>query len=333
MSESMVIDPSEFNFLDMSDVMETNLEGYKVTDNAPMQKTTNAQAKGRAEQQARRDGLDFNDAFDEPEEFDFSEPEEESEIDDILASGADEKAKALDVFNALDDETPIDFNGLELTKAQTKELFKQKQQIDEQREYMNTISSTVDQANDYTVKQLTRAQTAVDLNIKTLQSRLERAQTNHEYGEIAKELRQAEQAQGDLNQLTDNIMARRNQVTQEATRYRITNADAALAAEIPDWQNKRPQVLEYIASTGMQATTLEKIYDKPTMIAFMKAMAFDKNKARIAEKAKAVTSAAQNARSTPSAPKKKLDPAKEELAKKITRGQVNASDWFSNLED
>lgn len=204
-----------------------------------------------------------------------------------------------DAFRSASDDAVIDFEGLTLSKAELKELYKSKTKVESESAFLADQVQRFEQDNKMINQRYLMQATVLENNINLLSQRLNNPNIdNNTYAETAKQLQQQQVAHQQLTNEVNQIMSTRNQQEQLINGYRIRAADQELSNVYPEWNRYKGDVLNYAQEQGISAVTLEKVYDKPLMGALLKAYLYDANKKRVQTEVESKTSNIRNARST-----------------------------------
>lgn len=327
----MYFDPSEFDFTSLTDIVSL--------DNAPAKPATTKPTPTNVDDATdlfNYSELDNTDDFDD----EYTESDPNDDVSDILAGSREQnRADATEYFNALGDDAVLDIEGLTLSKAEIKELYKAKSKVDNDAGYFAEQAQRFDEDNKLINQRAVMQQTVLEQNINILRNRLNNPNLpDHEYASTAKQLQVAESSYIQLTNEVNAVMQKRYEQEQNINGYRIRLADQAMASEFPQWQESKSRIIDYLVNDNqIPASSLEKVYDKGLMQIALKAYMYDQNKKRFAEQAKATT--AINARSTTGAKtstrnSKQEDTAKIKaaLSKMGTTRQANV-DAFKYLKD
>lgn len=324
MSNNMYFDTDSFDFSSLTDIVGLN---------------DDIQGKSYGNEPLPRD--EFAEAFDIPGSDDESHKDFNDDVSDIL-QGQDrsEHVSANQYFNALDDEAVLEFGGVELTKAQVKELYEAKHRIDSERGVVGEAFKSFDEGNKFIVEQLTRHQTVLDSNAAILEKRLNNPNlSEYDRGVAYKELQGVRMEQQQLNQRTNEIMNIRHEQEQQAIRHRIFSTDAEMTATHPQWSKYKGVILNSLPERGINPVELEKVWSPAIATALLESHIYRHNKKTISEAAKANASTTKHATSAPSVnqsrnPANNADKAKKDQALKNmgSSRQANAA-AFAFLKD
>lgn len=251
-NENMYFDTNSFDFDSLIDVVERDAnepesKGVKISEITP--------DGGLVE-----DTSDLADLFTADED----EPEEatdiNSDVSDLTTSEVD--PDKITLFNDLPDDANLVFDGVEMSKAQVKELFQSKQVFDEQKELVSTAANSIDQIHRFIMQNHTAHALSIDANIANIQRKMNSGISATEYGEEARKLNQAFEAKAMLNQRVDEEMKLLDVQRAETTRFRINQADQAMRAEVPQWDQIKGGLLKDLQDRGVNLGDLEKIWSK-----------------------------------------------------------------------
>ncbi|EHB2726789.1 hypothetical protein JXH92_003675 [Salmonella enterica subsp. enterica serovar 4,[5],12:b:-] len=289
MSDNMYYDPKEFDFTDLKDIVSTtqdDLQGRNYSDNEITPRTSQT-----LEEIYEADPFNPANHFLKEEEKE-SNPNED--VSDLTANeNAKEQAELNEIFNNLPDESELEIGGVRLSKAQIKDLYVAKNKVDIEKQYIDQFVTNFNEGNQYIQKQLNLKATAIDLNIQRLENALNKPGiSSTEYGETARMLREAYAAQADLHNLADEQWKIRHQQEQQATLYRINQADTAMINEYGEqWNHWKQAVVNDAQSRGIDLSQLEKVWSKELAQTLLESLMFRQNKAKFAEKAKQLVAA------------------------------------------
>lgn len=273
----MYFDPTEFDFDSLSDVIGLN-------DNNTKQASTKPTSTYRTEQDDISDLLGNRTEPDETE-YDYNNDTTDLHIPDNVDLNSIE-------IDALNDERPINFEGMRLTAKEVKELYKAKNRVDNDSSYFAEQAQRFSDDNKIIQQRAFMNQNVIEKNITTLRDRLNNPSIqDFDYGQTAKELLHWENILHQHNNEVNSAMTLRAQQEQQINGYRIRAADMAMSDEYPQWNSLKTDVLNYAQSLNIPGTALEKVYDKGIMTALFKSMLYDHNKSKFENKAKETSKA------------------------------------------
>ncbi|EAV6743031.1 hypothetical protein FA821_13350 [Salmonella enterica] len=284
----MYFDPKEFDFTDLKDIVSTtqnDIQGRNYADNEITPKTSQT-----------LDEIYEADPFNPANHFlkEEKETNPNEDVSDLTANdNAKDQAELNEIFNALSDDSELEIGGVRLKKNQIKDLYIAKNKIDAEKQYIDQFVTNFNEGNQYIQKQLNLKATAIDLNIQRLETALNKPGISAtEYGETARMLKEAYSAQADLHNLADEQWKIRHQQEQQATIYRINQADNAMINEYGDqWNSWKQAVVNDAQNRGIDLMQLEKMWSKEMAQTLLESYLFRQNKAKFAEKAKKLVAA------------------------------------------
>lgn len=307
MSDDMFFDVSAFDFDSLVDVVEV-----------PHKEATPKQTAKVQEFDEFDPAAFFTDDDEDQPALKDTSFDPNDDVSDLLTDD-DTRPSANEFFDALGDDAVLTFDGAKLTKAEIKELYHEKELINQNKDFLKEASKNFDEGNQWIIAQLSLRQTAVDRNIEILQRRLNNPNiSNTEYGETSKELRLAEAARQELNQIADQSMKLRYQQEQELIRHNIIQADQAMVSKYPNWPEMKAKVLlDAVNNRGVDPVRLEKIYDAGIAQLMLDAYMYQENKKRVQTKATEIATRTKAPRSAPaSSSSKRGNPTAESEAQK-----------------
>ncbi|EBT2241094.1 hypothetical protein CJH86_05450 [Salmonella enterica] len=286
MSNDMYFDPTQFDFTNLVDVVETSPEKVE----RPSTRSNEVGPDGGVTDDVS-DLKEFS-VFDETDE-DQEETEQDAnnDISDLLDKD-NEEADAIKIINDLDDNTPLDIDGFTATKAELRELAKRAKTVDEQSEFLNLAATTFDQGNQWIELQLLTKTTAVDKNINYLENCLNHPQiTSDDYRNYHDQLKAARKMKEEIENDAKHIAGVRREQEQALTRNRWTQTDVTMQQVYPDWIKWRDTLINDALARGISAAKIEKDYDPQYAQMMLESFQYRKNKAVASEKAKAAAQA------------------------------------------
>ncbi len=293
----LYFDTSTFDFTKLVDVIEQD-----APQEQPYIKARDVnQDGGRIDDASdlENPGTFFNSGEDEPEQ------EETEDLNDASDLMRDEEttSKAVDIFNDLDDNTPLDLgDGFEMTKPQIKELMRSKQAVDQQKEFLNLATQKMDQGNEWIEHKLLTTVTAVDKQIAFFEKCLSNPTiTGDDYRKFHNDLQAAKQFKADIEKDSQDIFNVRKEQEEALTRHRFIITDAQMQETYPDWLKWKDQLVNDAISRGMSPQTITKSWDKSFATALLESFMYRKNKEKAGAKARQAAEQIKAARSTSSA--------------------------------
>lgn len=278
--KDMTIDTDTFDFFSLNDITDDERAEYAPKPAEQVDKGVTADAIGP-------DGGiadDASDLFDNDEEREL-EAEEAQDPNFNLKDLADPdaEAEALDLFNDLPDDAPVNFGGRSMTKQQVAEAINKIDEVNAQSEIVSEAAKNIDNLHRYFRREQERGAIAIDTNIHIIQQRLNNASSDVEYGNLSRQLQQAIEARQELDRATDEKMRALDLEREEIIRTRINTEIRTLSKTIPDWENRRKQVLTHAIENKINLNDIEKVWSPELAEVFYKAFCYDKTR----EKAKA----------------------------------------------
>lgn len=320
-NESMYFDPSDFDFTQLVDVVET---------------TPNEPKPGMKLEEVTPDGCRVDDISDLADLFTADEDESETEKDinddvsDLVKPEVD--PDTITLFNDLPDDAPLDIGGEPMTKAQIKELKQAKEVFENQKELVSTAANSIDQIHRYIQQNHAAHALTIDTNIANIQRKMNSGISATEYGEEARKLNQAYEAKAMLNARVDEEMKLLEVQRAETTRFRIMQADHAMRAEVPQWDQLKGGLLKDLQDRGVNLADLEKVWSKDVALMALNDYRYRKQKEQAGAKAlEAAKAKAPRSTSTPANAQrqKSLDAneaKKAALLKKARNGGLSRED-------
>lgn len=329
-NENMYFDPSQFDFTQLVDVVETD---------APQEKEPAKLSQVGPDGGLVDDTSDLADLFLSDEDEPETESDINSDVSDLL-SNPEVDADKITLFNDLPEDAPLVFGEHQMTKAEAKQFFADKKTFDDQKELINTAASSIDQIHNYIMRNHTAHRLAIDSNIENIQRKMNSGISNAEYGEEARKLQQAYEARAMLNARTDEEMKLLNVEREETARFRVLQTDQAMRSEFPQWDQIKGGLLQDIKARGGDQLLgdLEKVWNPEIAKMLLDSYRYRKQKEKAgasaleAAKAKAPrsTSTAANAQR-----QKALDAnaaKKAALIKKARNGGLDRSEHAQMFE-
>ncbi|EJR0865120.1 hypothetical protein NX345_005081 [Salmonella enterica] len=320
-NESMYFDPSDFDFTQLVDVVET---------------TPNEPKPGMKLNEVTPDGGRVDDISDLADLFTADEDESETEKDinddvsDLVKPEVD--PDIITLINDLPDDAPLDIGGEPMTKAQIKELKQAKEVFENQKELVSTAANSIDQIHRYIQQNHAAHALTIDTNIANIQRKMNSGISATEYGEEARKLNQAYEAKAMLNARVDEEMKLLEVQRAETTRFRIMQADHAMRAEVPQWDQLKGGLLKDLQDRGVNLADLEKVWSKDVALMALNDYRYRKQKEQAGAKAlEAAKAKAPRSTSTPANAQrqKSLDAneaKKAALLKKARNGGLSRED-------
>ncbi|ECV2890805.1 hypothetical protein F2230_21750 [Salmonella enterica] len=320
-NESMYFDPSDFDFTQLVDVVETTPNepkpGMKLSEVTP--------DGGRVD-----DISDLADLFTADEDESETEKDINDDVSDLVKAEVD--PDKITLFNDLPDDAPLDIGGEPMTKAQIKELKQAKEVFENQKELVSTAANSIDQIHRYIQQNHAAHALTIDTNIANIQRKMNSGISATEYGEEARKLNQAYEAKAMLNARVDEEMKLLEVQRAETTRFRIMQADHAMRAEVPQWDQLKGGLLKDLQDRGVNLADLEKVWSKDVALMALNDYRYRKQKEQAGAKAlEAAKAKAPRSTSTPANAQrqKSLDAneaKKAALLKKARNGGLSRED-------
>lgn len=255
MNEDMIIDDmANFDFTQLDDVVEL-----------PREEVT---PRGVTLDEVTEDGglvddiSDLGDLLEGESDSDDEQAEYDPNDDTTDITEPEDKSEHIEIFNALPDDVPLEFEGHKMTKAEVKQLFEDKQVFDNQRELVSTAANSIDQIHRHITQETVKHATAIDLNIQNIQRKMNSNISATEYGELARQLNSAVEARNNLNARVDEQMRLLDIERAETTRFRIADTDNQMKREVPQWDSLKGGLLQDLQSRGVNLGELEKVWSK-----------------------------------------------------------------------
>ncbi|EKA7615244.1 hypothetical protein OL383_004429 [Salmonella enterica] len=339
MNKDMFIDTDTFNFFDLADITYEERAEF-----APVEQPT--KFDGVTADEIGPDGGiadDASDLFDNDEEREL-EAEEAADPNNNTSDLQTETdpEETLDIFNDLPDDAPINFAGRSMTKAQVAEAVEMIDRVKAESEIVSDAAKNIDQINRYLIQQHHRSATAIDHNIQVIQQQMNSGVSDVEYGNLSRKLQQAIEARQVLDAATDEKMRALDVEKAEIARFRINQEISTLSKTIPDWENRRKQVLSYALEKKVNLNDVEKVWSPELAEMMYKAYCYDKTreKAKTTALERAKAKAPRSQSSTANAQRTNAANQQEQrlnhLKQKMNKGGLDereTADMFQFLKD
>jgi hypothetical protein len=320
----MYFDTDSFDFTNLKDINtfdESDVNGYSNKDYS--------KAPDYKEKEAPRNEYDdafANDEEDEPDFIDFND-----DVSDLTAGTNEDKIRANNYFNALDDDAVLEVGGVELTKAEIKDLYTEKQRIDNEKAVVTDAYKSFDEGNKWIVEQITRNQASIDNNVELCNRRLQNPNLSaYEKGQVYEELQRMQVEQNKLNQRTNEIMRIRDEQEKQAINHRIVQSDAIMTQNYPQWGKWKATIINNLKSNGFDPVELQKVWSPALATALLESHLYRHNKKVLNKEAVEGVKKSVNARSISSTNKSRL--STEEVTKKKQALSSMGSSRQSNVE-
>lgn len=332
-NDSMIIDPSEFNFFDLDDIKDIGVEGGFVSDDLM---GVNKRKDERAE---------LDEMFGEGEFATENDPMplEEDEVADLRGQEENEAAAFTNVseyFQSAEDDTELDFGDFKVTKADLRHMATNREAISENEQFLKHHASSFSEGNEHIRGILQRNFTETQKTISAIEARISNPNiSNSERGELynALETQKARKAQIE-NDYTEAEKVRKNQEAQ-VLNYRIRETDLAMKKAIGnDWNME--EVFKYALQSGMTPADVQSSVSPALAALLVKARKFDEMEASRNTRLKETITRSARSKSSTTASRKDDGTARagarRQLQDKWNKGQVterDVSNSFSFLED
>lgn len=275
---NMIFDTDTFDFFSLTDIKEEHSD----PDVAKLMRANNRPTVSAED--VKRMPLDIPE--DEGEGFTlFDEDEEQNtpfdpnkDTSDLIGNSFEQQEEANQQFHTLEDWAVIDLGDVKLTKADTIELARNKQRINEEKAFYDAVSKAdYEQLYNHIADSAIRFQTETEKTIEAINNALESPLTPaHEKGELYDRLLKEKAKFALINKnVQETVQARQ---TQEAalTRYRIENTRNAMKAKYGDkWTKEAGDVFNYAIQNGISENMIARNLDPSLAEMFLKARAYD----------------------------------------------------------
>ncbi|EGJ3141390.1 hypothetical protein IGV50_004414 [Salmonella enterica subsp. enterica serovar Newport] len=322
MPNDMYFDTDSFDFNSLVDVVEDTPEQFA---NNTMRKAADVDPSM---------GGVVDDASDLPQ---MDEPEESTDpndnINDLLVSEED-KAQALEDFNYLPDDFPIDFGGKIHTKAEVKQLLEKVEEVEAKEEFVSEVFDKVEQGARWIYRESGVGLLEINEEINDLTNQYHTAPNNAVKGEIADKLMNASAKRERLYATVDKALQTNAAIEKETIaentfkinnlmKRRYSDYDQIMSHAINDMKNKGVSLVAY--EKQLNPWIAEKIY-KATKAEIRENEAMQKVHARTNAKATRSQSAPTTANRV--APTEQSAAEKAALVAKMKRGGLTKEENF-----
>lgn len=298
-TKDMFLDTDNFNFFDLADITEDERAEYAPRpqeQHAPLSKIGDVGADGGIIE----DASDLDSYFDEEAAEKAAEVEADPNLNLSDLANSDDAAEALDVFNDLPDDATVNFNGKALTKAQVAEAVEKIEQVEANHAFLSESAKNIDQINRFVEQRYYVNKTALEKNIEYLTRKLGSGLSDVEYGNTARQLQQAQEANEELKRDADEQFRLMDVQRQHLKEFRVNQELQINAQKVPDWERKRSIVLQDMLQNGHNLNELEKVWTPELAMMCYESYLFRKQRAKANETALA-RAKAKAPRSTSSA--------------------------------
>lgn len=341
--DNLIIDTDTFDFFSLNDITDEERAEYAPqapqTSKEPLTKASDIGANGGVVD----DASDLSDLFENDEEQELQQEQAKdpnNSVADLLSE--DDAENAVQIFNDLPEDTPININGRALTKNEVSEIINQIDSVKAERQVISEAAKNIDQIDKFLVQDYHRHQLAIDINIQNIQNAMNSGVSETEYGQLARKLQAAKEAREDLNYRTDEKMRLLEEEKKEIVKFRINQEIQTLSNVIPEWQTRRGQVIKHAIESGVNLYEVEKVWTPELAHIFHDAYCFRKQR----EKAKSTAlerAQAKAPRSTSSANTQQRTKAEDAQAKRLEQlrhkmrngglDETDTSNMFQFLKD
>lgn len=276
-NENMYFDTDSFDFNSLVDVVEHD---------APPEKTLPKLSEVGPDGGAVDDTSDLADLLTVDEDEEKTETDINNDVSDLVTN-PEVDADKITLFNDLPEDAPLVFEGQEMTKAQVKQLFQEKEIFDNQKEFISTAANSLDQIHNYIKRNHAAHALSIDTNIAHIQRKMNSGISATEYGEEARKLQQAYEARAMLNARVDEEMKLLDVQNREVTDFRILQTDHAMRSEIPQWDQIKGGLLQDIKARGgdQLLNDLEKVWNPEIAKMLLESYRFRQRNKQAGEKA------------------------------------------------
>lgn len=332
--ESMIIDPSEFNFFDLDDIKDIGVEGGFVSDDLM---GVNKRKDERAE---------LDEMFGEGEFATENDPMplEEDEVGDLRPQEDDgTDGHASEYFQSLDDEATIDFGGVALSKAEVRELARAKSDITNKD---SAISQYVQQFSEIDRKMdaaAAAARTETEEMYNAIQRKLNDPRTSDsERGRLYNDMRNLEVRYAQIQEGVARAEQARIERDNIDLSRRYDEVNRVMGSELgTQWNQEYARgVIDYALSSGITQEQIARNLSPSFIKMMIKAQKFDSNeKARNAKLNETMNSRNPRSKRSTNSPRgvnEGLNTAKRKAIEGFTKGTMTEKDMsnvFGLLED
>ncbi|EMC1489666.1 hypothetical protein VAA96_004544 [Salmonella enterica] len=296
-TENMEYDTNDFDFFSLVDVVnDVDTNGNAIPNSDALAKHRPTTAANVGPDGGIVDGIDDLDPkhlFDTDEEAELQQKEIDEDPNTNLSDlkDVDSEAEAITTFNDLPDDALINFGGRQLNKAEVSKFLADYDDVKAEREIIAESAKNIETVNEFIIQNYKKHKTTIDLNIERIQRQMSANISATEYGELSRQLNQAQEARSQLNQRVDEEMRALNVQKAEIIDFRIRQEQNTLNKEIPNWGSIRGQVLKDAYDNGVNLAELENVWSPELAKALYKASMYDRQKQKRAEKALAAAKA------------------------------------------
>ncbi|EHX9244012.1 hypothetical protein K3712_000542 [Escherichia coli] len=283
----MFFDTSSFDFDSLTDVV-----GLNGNDGNPTR--LNEQPTVRTEDDDISDLIGSLNGEHEQDEVDFNDDASDLKRKDITS-----ERNITDYFNASPDDAILEYDGLRLSKAETKDLFKKAKDVERDHAYLQELASKANEHINILNSRRFMQNTVLETNIMRLQGYLNNPNiTDAEHRQYTKDLANAQAHQKMFLDEVNKTMNDHARYEEQQNDFRLRLADQLMEQNIPQWNQFRDSVWNYAGSLGFTENQMKKIGDTPLFTALYKAMLYDHNRKTVSEASDKRANEVKNPRST-----------------------------------
>lgn len=275
-NENMYFDPAQFDFDSLTDVIDF--------DNSDDANAHSAKAKEQiAQNRTNHMGGKVDDIsdlglnvpttlYDEDYEEDDDANEEYDDTSDLTEELSSEAH-----INSFNDDTVYTLDdGSTLTGADLKELSRERNTVKTQSEWFSGAQAEYDKESKAIAHQLMYDKAAVDINYDWLQEQMQKAKTDHERGELYRQIKEVESTRRAVEAKAQDIMRSQAQRENMLLDVRHQKADYHLDRQYKGEYSKNKSFFTNYAiqELGIPANELDRSYSVGLMNAIMESYKF-----------------------------------------------------------
>lgn len=323
----MMLDTDTFDFFSLKDITDEE-RAFEGKPTAPEQTTAATSEDVGANGGVVDDISDLSELFDDAEAEEAEEREQDPNLNTSDLADPNEAVEALKTFQELPDTEVLDFDGVPMTKADVKELISKRETLKRDSDIANESARKIDAVHNFLERDYYEHQTAIDANIALIEKRMNSNISGNEYGELARQLKQAQEAKSELVRRTDERMRVLEIARQEAIAKRISDEIRANSTSIPQWEQRRGHVLKYAVENGVNLAEVEKAWSPEIAKMFYKSYLYDKSQEKIQKEAisRARSKAAPRSQSSARAAQAESDTRNAKLAQLKSKAKSGSMD-------
>lgn len=277
----MYIDTNNFDFFSLADITADELAHSKHSQ-PPVTTADSVGADG-----GTVDSVDDLDSSIWDEEAQEAQEEALADPNQNLSDLADPNAAndAVDIWDDLADDVPVNINGKAFTKAQLAEVAEKAERVAAESEMIGDAAKRVDDINRYIVQHYERNKTAVDMNIEAIKRRLDAATNEADYGRESRNLQNALEARKAIDNAVDEQMRLHDIQRMDLANYRANQELQINSQKIPGWEQKRATVIKHHAEQGLDFNQLQHVWTPELAQALHDAFVYRKGREKAQESA------------------------------------------------